>query len=640
MKKILLFTLLAVVSLFAQVEFVSSDLPIVIIDTKGAEIPDDPKIQARMGIIYNGPGLRNNVTDPWNNYDGYIGIEIRGSSSQMFPKKQYGIETTDSLGEDLEVSLLGLPKEEDWILFAPYNDKTLMRDALAYHLARLTNRYAVRSKYVEVVINGDYKGVYVLFEKIKRDKNRVGISKNDPENVSGDAVTGGYIIKIDKMTDQAPGSWWQSPYISDGFKPVYYLYEFPKPEDINEYQENYIQNYFQSFETTLAGSEYSDPFTGYPELLDVEAFIDYVLINELAKNIDAYRLSTFLHKDVDSKSKKLVTGPQWDHNLSFGNADYYEGYNPQGWMINTIFPDWESFEPPFWWKKLFNDEMMFNKFSKRWHELRLGVLSNENIISIIDSISVMLSEAKERNFERWPVLDTYVWPNYYWDSDGTYEWEIGILKSWISERLNWIDDNVYSQPSSVNWISNPDGFANYSGTLSLKIPLAQIYGEVSNIDSVGFISENDQLEFTITNDTLIVKAYSNGDYRFKGLAYLGGNVQDMSVPISVSFSDVSASDDKLPAEFSLKQNYPNPFNPATTIEYSIPVTLSPVTVSLVVYNILGQEVATLVNAQQPAGRYEVKFDAGSASGGLSSGMYIYRIKSGSFSDSKRMMLVK
>src|SRR6185295_18577145 len=169
----------------AQTTFSSSNLPIIVIDTHGSIIVDDPKISADMGIIYNGPGIRNNLTDAHNNFDGKIGIEIRGSSSQMFPKKQYGIELTDVSGSSIDVSLLGMPKKDDWVLFAPYNDKSLMRDALAYKLGRDQGRYASRAKYCEVVINGVYEGIYVLFEKVKRDKNRVNIDKLDPAEITG-----------------------------------------------------------------------------------------------------------------------------------------------------------------------------------------------------------------------------------------------------------------------------------------------------------------------------------------------------------------------------------------------------------------------------------------------------------------------
>ena len=132
------------------------------------QIVDEPKVPARMGLIDNGEGVRNNLSDPFNAYDGAIGIELRGSSSMFFPKKSYTVETRDDQGKDRDVELLGLPEEEDWVLHGPYSDKSLMRNVLTYELARRLGSYASRTRFVEVVLNGGYVGVYVLMEKIKR----------------------------------------------------------------------------------------------------------------------------------------------------------------------------------------------------------------------------------------------------------------------------------------------------------------------------------------------------------------------------------------------------------------------------------------------------------------------------------------
>ncbi len=180
----------------ASVNFQSSNLPILVIDTGGHDIPNEPKLDAHMGIIYNGPGQRNNLSDPLNHYDGFIGIELRGNASLMFPKKPYLFETRDELGENLNVPLLGMPAENDWILRAAYIDRTLLRDALAYEMVRRTGQWASRTRHVELVINGGYRGVYVLVESIKPDDDRLDIVRLDPTDISGDALTGGYIYDI------------------------------------------------------------------------------------------------------------------------------------------------------------------------------------------------------------------------------------------------------------------------------------------------------------------------------------------------------------------------------------------------------------------------------------------------------------
>ncbi|MEI9911726.1 MAG: CotH kinase family protein [Bacteroidota bacterium] len=153
MKKIFLpLPLLLMVFISTAQPLTSSNLPIIIINTNGQAIVDDPKITADMGIIYNGAGVRNNVTDPFNHYNGKIGIEIRGQSSQQFPMKPYGIELRDNTGSSQEKVLFGLPKESDWVLYAPYTDKTLMRNFLAYTMSREMGHWAANCRYVEVIV--------------------------------------------------------------------------------------------------------------------------------------------------------------------------------------------------------------------------------------------------------------------------------------------------------------------------------------------------------------------------------------------------------------------------------------------------------------------------------------------------------
>ena len=162
-----------------------------------------------MRAINNEEGQRNNITDDGTDYDGRIAIEFRGSTSQGFPKKPYGLETQDSAGENIQ--FLGMPTENDWVLHNPYSDKSLMRNVLAFDMARAMGRYSPRTKFCEVFLNGQYQGVYVLMEKIKRDSNRVNIAELDATMNGGDALTGGYIVKIDKFNGSG-GAGWQSPF--------------------------------------------------------------------------------------------------------------------------------------------------------------------------------------------------------------------------------------------------------------------------------------------------------------------------------------------------------------------------------------------------------------------------------------------
>lgn len=435
------------------VDFTSSNLPIVLIDTQGQEIPlDDPRIIAEMSVIDNGPGRRNAVTDSVNGFHGRISIEIRGSSSTTWRKKQYGFETQDSLGQNLNVSLLGLPKENDWILNAPYIDKSLMRNVLAYKLASDTGHYASRTRYCELILNGQYQGIYILMEKIKRDKNRVNVAKLDPQEITGDDLTGGYIIKIDRPDSRFFVSHYP-PYPGAEQK-ILYLFVYPDEAKIAPEQETYIKNYIFNFEDLMASDHYAEPASHYSQVIDIDSFIDYFLVCELAKNVDAYRLSTFMYKDKDSKGGKLAMGPVWDFNLAFGNANYYDGEDTNGWMLyhltHTPAIRQDFALVPFYWNRLLQDTLFTSRTLRRWQALRRDALASDRIFSYIDALADTLDEAKTRNFQIWSAPGQGgegFWPVpgiFYTFS--TYQDEIDYLKSWVQNRLAWMDANIASLP--------------------------------------------------------------------------------------------------------------------------------------------------------------------------------------------------
>ena len=437
-------------SVKSQVIFTSSNLPIVVLNTNGQIIPDENKIEIDMGIIYNGSGQRNYLADPFNEYDGKIGIEVRGSSSQGFPKKQYGFETRDDEGNNLNVPLLGMPEENDWILYAPYSDKSLLRNFITYNLSRKTGRYASRTCFCELVINDDYKGVYILLEKIKRDNNRVDISKMDSDDIAGDSLSGGYIIKIDKWTGSNNDGWVSEfPPYPGAWQDIIYQYHYPKPDEIVTQQKDYIQNVIYEFENFMDQRTGDIMDQSYEDFIDVDSFIDFFIINEIAKNVDGYRLSTFMFKDRESKGGKLTMGPVWDFNLGFGNANYYEGWVTSGWqMQNILYSDY--YLTPFYWNKLFEDSEFYKRLTMRWLSFRQTILSNDSILGLIDQTVEYLDESQQRNFQRWPILGVWVWPNYF--VGNTYAEEIAFLKNWIEDRLAWMDANLVA-PAVINEIN-------------------------------------------------------------------------------------------------------------------------------------------------------------------------------------------
>ena len=416
--------------------FESSNLPIVLIDTDGVEIPDEPKIPGRMQVIDNGTDARNHITDPANGYDGHIGIETRGSSSQGFAKKQYGLETRDADGENNNVELLGLPEENDWILYAPYSDKSLMRNVLLYDLARDAGRYASRRRFVEVVLNGDYAGLYVLLEKVKRDDNRVDINKLKPDETAGDDLTGGYIVEIDRYDGPSSGWYPGFPTVS-GWGDAFYTYNTPGADDIVPEQRAYIQSAFDDLRDTLESPDRDDPDSGYRSLVDLGSFVDFVIWQELSRNVDGYRLSTYLHKDKDSENPRIHAGPVWDFNLAFGNANYMGGSDISGFQID--FPYGETYPVSLWWRQMFETTSFQQALQARWTELRAGLLSDAALEARIDAIAAEVDEAQARNFDRWPVLGVYVWPNAYVGE--TYADEVRYLKEVVVARAAWLDAN-------------------------------------------------------------------------------------------------------------------------------------------------------------------------------------------------------
>jgi hypothetical protein len=431
-------------------DFESSNLPIVVINTEGQTIVDEPKVNVRMGIIDNGPGNRNyyrnpfnnNQPDPFNNYDGTIGIEFRGSSSQSFNKKPYGFETRElNSTTSKKVSLLGMPAESDWILNATYNDKSLIRDVLTYHLSNQMGMYASRTKYVELVMDGVYQGIYILMERIKRDAGRVDIASLKTTDNSGDALTGGYILKIDKSTG-TPNGQWKSPYPAANNMGLYVLVDYPKLTNLTSTQLSYIQNHVTNFEHSLQSPDFKDPNNGYAKYIDVNTFVDYLLLTELTHNPDAYALSTFFYKDRDSRNAKIKMGPPWDYNHAYGNANYCRGWETNTWTFLTtkLYCQDAGSQVPFWWERLLEDRDFCVKVRDRWKQLRQNQWTNNNINQFVDQNATLLNEAQTRNFQRWPILGEWTWPNYYYGN--TYQEEVDWLKNWTKDRLIWLDANI------------------------------------------------------------------------------------------------------------------------------------------------------------------------------------------------------
>ena len=623
-------------ALLAQVNFTSSNLPIVIINTNGQTIKDEPKITADMGIIDNDTGSTNYLTDNYNVYNGKIGIEIRGHSSQMFPKKQYGIELRDVSGNTVNAALLGMPSESDWVLNASYTDKTFLRNVLAYKLANDMGRYASRTRFCEVVINNQYAGLYILQEKVKRDKSRVNIKKLEANDISGDALTGGYIMKVDRIDpgDKYFNSVFPSVYPKTPGQPspISYIYVYPSANNILPVQQEYIKDYITQFETSLSQSTYKDPFLGYYDYIDMDAFVDYFLINEFVKSIDAYRLSAYIYKNRDSEDGKLVFGPIWDHDLSFGLANYGDAWLSSGWQAdaNTYEGIWSS---PFWIKKIFNDPVFKNKLAKRWNELKQSIFNLSTIIDCINQTVLDINQASARNFMRWPIIGIYQWPEYFVGQ--TYEEDVLYLKGWIVRRFNWMDANLSSNYSDVEWLPVDFSKIALEPSIAVKLPISLFVNSFTNISAFEFRCPDPNINFLVQSDSVSITINKQDDYTFKIVAKNNTEIVCISPEYKISLPTEVISDLEAVQKFELYQNYPNPFNPFTLITYHIEKQGH---VTLKVYDLLGKEVAKLVDEIQKTGTYKVGFSISKTK--LPSGVYFYNLQAGENLRSKKMVLLR
>lgn len=412
-----------------------SNLPLLILNPFGQHISQGGRTPASVQLIEPDKGGMTTLAGKMD-YEGRGTLNVRGFSTLRQPKNSLTLRLVDENNDKTKVSLLGLPKESDWVLYAPYVDKTLMRDALAYELSNDMGRYAPRTRFVEVFIDRsggklsrrDYMGVYVLVEKIKRGKGRVDIAELSASDTGEPAITGGYIFKRDH---------------SDRYEPSFrtsrgnqFFYVEPDPKEMSREQMTWLSRYMGRFEQALYGEEFRSPSKGYAAFLDVDAFIDQHWLIEMSKNIDGFRYSAFLYKD---RGGKLVTGPAWDWNLSFGNANYYDASDPSGWYTEQL-RDSEI----CWFRRLSEDPEFMQRTIDRWGELRRSVFSSTRILARVDEIAAQLNEAQGRNFSRWPVLGRRVHPNDY--VGDTYEDEVKWMKQWIQKRLAWIDSQFPAPP--------------------------------------------------------------------------------------------------------------------------------------------------------------------------------------------------
>jgi hypothetical protein len=359
--------------------------------------------------------------------DSRIGFHVRGETSRAFPKKQYALELRADGGDGENAqSLLGLPSHADWVLSDPLvYDRALIRNALAFELSNRIGRYAPRTRFAEVFMVNDggdvraasFLGFFTLIEKIARGPQRVNVSRLAASAASPPAITGGFILRIDKGNPDftAAGRWLQFVYPS--------LEEMSSPQ--RKPQLDFISTYINDFGQAVSAADFRHPSTGkhYSEFIDVDAWIDHNILNALTKNVDGLRISAYFHKE---RGGRLEAGPVWDFDRSLGTPWDARAAEPEEW--NQSFNAANYFNEG-WWRLLFRDPDFKSRYRTRFKTLLNGEFSADNLDRIVDRMASQVGAAADRNFRRWPQTPPL---------DNAYSSEIALLKDFLRRRVAWI----------------------------------------------------------------------------------------------------------------------------------------------------------------------------------------------------------
>lgn len=601
----------------------TSNLPIIIINTdENFNLNTDNNKVKRVGgmrIIYDEKGGRNDSRSTNYYYEGRITLKVRGQSSTQFNKKQYSLDTrTDDDSDKKKVSLFDMPTSNKWVISAMYSDKTLMRNALPYLLARQMGQWAARTRFCEVIINGQYRGVYVFQEKVKRAEGRVDITKLKPEK----DITGGYIFSIDKTNGDEIT--WQSNVTVPNYRGRKLEFQFVDPdEDDLDPDKNlddakivdYLSGYVDDFQNALKGASFSDPNEGFRKYIEPQSFVINFIINEISKNVDGFRISSYFFKD---KGGKINAGPVWDYDIAWGNANYYDGANAKrGFVYNFDFIAADNKENnivPFWWGRLRQDEEWEDRLRYTYHELRKTILSNEHIYAAIDSMATELTDggAITRNFQQWDILKKTVWPNP--QAAGSYQGEVNYLKNWIGDRLAFLDEAIpiSERPLLLTFINFKVQPQNGYNQLTWEVDdYTEVdYFAIERADDSGLFAEIGRVPFSEDAGAFYhyqdkTPIQTSALYRIKEVALSG----------AASYSNVVSVKNSATGVWKIM---PNRVRNNLTAIYSGTTTTS---VRAIIYNANGQKVAD--GYQSTGNRISLNVSH------LASGMYILEIMDGS-----------
>ena len=419
----------AYLRLFTNVLEFRSSLPLLILDTFGREVPLGGSDNFVHLSLFEPVQGRTSLTNP-PTLTTRAGYRIRGSTSAGMPQSGFAVKLLDEFNDEKSQGVLGLPADSDWILYAPNAyDPVLIHNPFIHQLSRDLGRYSPRTRFVEVfwvrnsgrVRETHYNGLYVLEEKIKIARDRVNIDRLGAGDVKPPAVTGGYILKFDRL---GPGESGLSVAGDRGL-----VYVEPKEQVITLPQRapqlEYLRKYFEDFNRALHGPKWKDPLTGYAAYLDVDAAIDFHVLEVLSGNVDAMVLSTFFHKP---RNGKIVCGPHWDFDRALGSTDGRDA-DPRQWETGPFFGG-------DWWPRLFRDPDFWQRWVDRWQELRLSHFSETNLHGLIDRLAREVGDAQPREYRKWG----------FEPRGGSYVSEIHLMKRWLSARVEFIDRQLATPP--------------------------------------------------------------------------------------------------------------------------------------------------------------------------------------------------
>ncbi|MDQ1293053.1 MAG: Spore coat protein CotH [Actinomycetota bacterium] len=429
----------------------SNDLPLLVMDAYGGGKPgkEDYKDVAFMLMDRAAGSTASLAQTP--TVATRAGFRLRGQSSSNNEKAPYRIELHDNRDKDADFPLVGMPEDSDWVLRGPFQDKALIRDAFAFSLGRDMGLQTPRFAFVEVYLNldsqpmnsSDYQGVYLLMETAKISPDRIDIAKLKKADVAEPAISGGYHLQFNMGAAEPPtipctGGTTQVPCWKD--------LEIMEPKDPPSQQIQWITNYIKKTNEAIHSSNPSNATTGYPAYLDVASFTNYIIANELAREGDTYMRSTHLFKD---RGGKLVAGPLWDYDLGYDALPaMMGGSSVQGWQYPGMGMGMGNVTD--WFVKLMADTTFLNQVKDRWKTLRKGVLSEAQLTSRITTLTSALSNAAQRNFQKWPNLNTSRVGVFQTRTSQTWSEQVQFMRTFVSQRAAWLD-------STSGWGGNNTG---------------------------------------------------------------------------------------------------------------------------------------------------------------------------------------